>query len=383
MDEFRRVCVYRQTEEGDRVTCRIQSLPSLYPTTPAVCIRCPIPDYPCIHLKARVLVGEDSAGKPSVTIIQASCLVRGIKVDTRSFVQCEDCDLYESAELGQVKASKTGLVDSLTGLYRRDFFDRELPRQIGLALRMNTPLALILLDLDHFKRINDEHGHQQGDQILRTVGGLLKREITHKGMAFRYGGEELAVILPNFSEAEARALAERLRSVVEQSVIPKLDADARNFSITVSIGVSLFPRNATDSPSLVGQADKALYRAKEEGRNRVSVFDETRDLDQNVIDVEVDFVGNADITNNSRVRLEEYYPYPSNPQKFRALKVFDFQRGVYSIGEKDPLIGKPPIKVPLEGKVVEVSKGAVRTLFIIKVSEDSFKRVIKKGKPKK
>jgi hypothetical protein len=214
--------------------------------------------------------------------------------------------------------------------------------------------------------VNDELGHPVGDLVLSRMGEIVRQSVAHKGTAYRYGGEELAMILPNFTAVEAQALAERIRGMVEVERF-----GPQGLKLTVSLGIGIFPGDGATPDSLLTAADRALYRAKEEGRNRVCSYDRERDREEELVELEVDFVGNADITNNSKVRLEEYYPYPSNPKKLRALKVYDFQRGVYTIGERDPILGRPPLKESVEGKVVQVSKGQSRTYFLIKVRKSA------------
>lgn len=364
--EFERACPYRVVDDSG-VRCRIQSLPSLYSITPAICGGCEIPTEPCQFLKARVLIGESWGGKLTSVVLQASCEKKKMRIDPRDFRECKGCGEY--LPLIPPKG-----VDSLTGLYRREGFDAELE---NLTTR-DKPLALLLVDIDHFKRVNDELGHPMGDLVLKEMGRLLRRAVGHKGTAYRYGGEELAVILPNFAVVEAQALAERIRQMVEAEGF-----GAQGLKLTVSIGIALFPKDGDARAPLLAAVDRALYRAKEEGRNRVCLYDPKRDTEEELVDFEIDFVGNADITNNSKIRLEEYYFYPSNPKKIRAIKVYDFQRGVYTIGERDPLLGRPPLKEPIEGKAIQVSKGQNRTYFLIKVRKSTIPKRLAKTKGRK
>jgi diguanylate cyclase (GGDEF)-like protein len=128
-------------------------------------------------------------------------------------------------------------------------------------------LSLLMIDLDHFKRINDEHGHPTGDALLREFGRLLRDMLRAVDSVGRYGGEEFVVILPHTSADEARQTAERIRKRVEAH---EFTAAGKPLRITVSAGVASYPSSAVDSPeSLIREADKALYRAKQGGRNRI------------------------------------------------------------------------------------------------------------------
>ena len=122
-----------------------------------------------------------------------------------------------------------------------------------------------MLDIDHFKKVNDTHGHAAGDEVLRRVAKRIRTSLRKYDAAYRYGGEELAVLLPRTDMDQALVTAERLRSVIEAQ---KVRAEGRLISVTVSIGVAQF-QAADDADSIFGRADRRLYRAKDQGRNQV------------------------------------------------------------------------------------------------------------------
>jgi diguanylate cyclase (GGDEF)-like protein len=164
------------------------------------------------------------------------------------------------------------LEDSLTGLGNRRRFDLSLQAECRHSARYNTPLALVMIDVDHFKRYNDLYGHPAGDECLRQVGAAVKSARGRAcDVATRYGGEEIAVLLPQTEAAGAYAAAERLRVAIETLGIAHAGNPAGR--VTVSIGVASFvPSDDTDAPArLVRAADRALYEAKAAGRNRVSL----------------------------------------------------------------------------------------------------------------
>jgi diguanylate cyclase (GGDEF)-like protein len=170
------------------------------------------------------------------------------------------------------------ITDPLMGIYNRRHLERRLEEEVGKARRYGLPLSALLLDLDHFKTINDEHGHAVGDQVLRTLGDLMLDAVRKADIVTRYGGEEILVLAPHTSLAEGCLLAERLRSSVKSKVLVPGDAtsDGQPLHATVSIGVaSLAPPDVLDGPALLKAADDALYRAKREGRNRVVMAGET------------------------------------------------------------------------------------------------------------
>ncbi|WP_157729950.1 GGDEF domain-containing protein [Bacterioplanes sanyensis] len=157
-------------------------------------------------------------------------------------------------------------LDGLTDVYNRAVFDRELPQQIRLAHEAQCDVALLLIDLDHFKRVNDEHGHSVGDQVLRAFGQLLKTELAEHKLLFRYGGEEFAVLLPAVDLKTAQGLAERVRHSTE--LLHVHGGHGRPLVLSVSIGIAM-AELGEDALQLLQRTDHALYQAKQSGRNRV------------------------------------------------------------------------------------------------------------------
>lgn len=161
------------------------------------------------------------------------------------------------------------ITDGLTGLYNRRHFQDVLERELARCLRDGKALSLLMCDLDRFKSYNDRFGHPEGDVLLRRVASVLTANIRHSDMAFRYGGEELAVLLPACSKAQAREVAEKVRVAVSEAQDPRL-ARFRG-PTTISIGVATFPDDGRVARGLVDVADAALYAAKAAGRDRVVV----------------------------------------------------------------------------------------------------------------
>jgi diguanylate cyclase (GGDEF)-like protein len=169
--------------------------------------------------------------------------------------------LYEKVQ--QLQALAT--TDVLTGLVNRRAFNLRLSNELARARRHKTPVTLALIDLDFFKRVNDEHGHPMGDRLLRELGDLLQKNIREHDIAARYGGEEFALVLPETREPEARELLERLRVLASQHVfcLPELP-----ITLTLSVGLAAWSADE-DAAELIQLADNALYQAKRLGRNRV------------------------------------------------------------------------------------------------------------------
>ncbi|MDN3556960.1 diguanylate cyclase [Halomonas maura] len=157
--------------------------------------------------------------------------------------------------------------DGLTGLYNRREFDRLLAEEIRRAERYGKPVSLILGDIDHFKSYNDTHGHQAGDEALRTVGQTLAENLRETDKACRFGGEEFVIVLPECDAQAARQAAERVRGAVQARVF-HIDGE-RTAQVTISLGVATSTGNGDTPDTLLKSADLALYRAKDHGRNRV------------------------------------------------------------------------------------------------------------------
>ncbi|MBP6324593.1 MAG: GGDEF domain-containing protein [Sulfurospirillum sp.] len=163
------------------------------------------------------------------------------------------------------------ITDSLTGLKNRRYFDQRLHEEIAHSRRYRLPLSLLLIDVDHFKVVNDTYGHQIGDEVLKNLSKVILEMVRDSDIVARYGGEEIAIITPNTEKAEAILLAERLRNIVQKSTLASIDATQEVVQITISIGVSTLNLVVMDKDALVEEADKALYEAKKLGRNRVQI----------------------------------------------------------------------------------------------------------------
>ena len=188
--------------------------------------------------------------------------------------------LQTVTDLNQVSAlRRENILDPLIGIYNRRHLDLKLAEEIVRAHRYNYQLSMLLLDIDHFKNVNDTYGHYIGDLVLKGLGHLLLKNVRETDIVARYGGEEIAVIVPNTSVPAAADLAERLRQVVETSVmVPADEQEGRQaVSISVSIGVAGLDQKIVDRQSLIERTDEALYRAKQKGRNRVAVFNSKGD----------------------------------------------------------------------------------------------------------
>jgi diguanylate cyclase (GGDEF)-like protein len=159
--------------------------------------------------------------------------------------------------------------DAKTGLLNATAWQREADAEVARAQRANSPLALLLVDVDHFKRVNDSHGHLIGDEVLRALAAELRQQVRESDVVGRFGGEEFTVLLPGTDDAGAYRIAERLRASAANLSVAAADARIR---VTVSIGVAVLGQHGHDLFELLAAADAALYRAKDAGRDRVRVY---------------------------------------------------------------------------------------------------------------
>jgi len=171
----------------------------------------------------------------------------------------------------QLERSNTQLrhlsqTDGLTGLYNRATWQAFLDTEFQRGKRYGSEASLVMLDIDHFKPINDTHGHPAGDQVIRKISALIKHNLRQPDLAGRYGGEEFAVILPETNLEGARCFAERLRESVEKT---RIDCGSVELAVTISLGVATLASAHASADHWLEAADRALYKAKESGRNRV------------------------------------------------------------------------------------------------------------------
>jgi diguanylate cyclase (GGDEF)-like protein len=162
------------------------------------------------------------------------------------------------------------VIDGLTGLYSKRHLNAEIIKLFAGCKRLSKSLALIMFDLDHFKNINDTHGHLTGDIVLREVASIIKQTIREYDTAYRYGGEEICVLLPEIDARSAVSVAERIRKAIEQH--PMRGDQNQKVPVTISGGVSIFKKYMDRPEQLVTEADSALYEAKQAGRNQVKYY---------------------------------------------------------------------------------------------------------------
>jgi two-component system cell cycle response regulator len=159
-------------------------------------------------------------------------------------------------------------IDRLTGVYNRGYFDERLAAELSRARRHDEPLALVMLDVDHFKKFNDNHGHAAGDAALRAVSTLVRHSVRRSDLVARYGGEEFVMVMPTTSAEQAMEKLQSMRQAIAELKI-RLPKQQTTANLTISAGIAIFPADGVTADELLDQADARLFEAKEAGRNRV------------------------------------------------------------------------------------------------------------------
>lgn len=227
----------------------------------------------------RFKVVEDQK-RTMVSMISAPLMVKRRVIGVVSLTTRDEAHAFSHSELEMVvllsahismalennRLYEISVMDGLTNVYNRRYLEQRLSEEVAYSRRYGKPLTVGLLDIDFFKRLNDTYGHQAGDHVLKKVSGLLSQALREYDVVARYGGEEFAVILPTTPKGKGASIAERLRSNVEET---EFNFKEREIRTTISCGVSCFPEDGDTADALIASADKALYAAKERGRNQV------------------------------------------------------------------------------------------------------------------
>jgi two-component system cell cycle response regulator len=205
----------------------------------------------------------------------------GLKVDRRELVDGDKILVGSTTilkftyhdnldEMFQRQMYESALRDGLTKAFNKKYFTDRLESEFTFATRHASPLALVLFDIDHFKKVNDTHGHQAGDHVLFEISSLLSSALRAEDVFARYGGEEFAVICRGSDESQAQVVGERMRKAVEGH---RFVYEGTVIPVTISVGVAVLPNPAVkDANDIVGFADQALYKSKNGGRNRVTLY---------------------------------------------------------------------------------------------------------------
>ncbi len=277
-------------------------------------------------------------------------------------------------------------LDPVTSLPPRKCFDADLPRLLGLLGRERLPLCALMIDIDHFKKFNDMWGHGVGDRVLGHVAGIIRSGVRYRGEAYRYGGEEITVMLPNSSREEGLVTANRLVAAVGGSILtlepgdpdyPRgvvpADSGAVDLSVTISVGVS----STCDIPGsdLIVMADRALYEAKDSGRNRAVEYTPRLAAETRLVTVDVRVRKEIAVSENNQVYIRKWFPLTdATCIEARAMRVEDTNNDI-KVGIAAPQGGLIDKEIP--GRVHNIEKREEQTFFELAVKGEAFEVMVK------
>jgi diguanylate cyclase (GGDEF)-like protein len=218
-------------------------------------------------LRARLGTGNDFDQVGVIAIARRGRAFTETERDLFGYLASQAAVSLENANLHET-VQRQAVTDELTGLFNVRHFHETLDYEVERTRRFQSEVSLVMIDIDDFKQVNDTHGHQQGDLVLLEVGRVLRELSRDIDEPARYGGEELAVVLPQTDVSGAELAAERMRTAIERLEIRRVD-DEGVLRVTASFGVASLPGTATTKDRLIAAADQALYRAKRGGKNRV------------------------------------------------------------------------------------------------------------------
>ncbi|MCD4706716.1 MAG: GGDEF domain-containing protein [Candidatus Sabulitectum sp.] len=255
-------------------------------------------------------------------------------------------------------------LDTVTGLPPRKILDHDLPvllRSMGMA---GLPMCSIMIDIDHFKKFNDKHGHDTGDMVLYHVSSLIRKAVRFRGEAYRYGGEEITVLMLNTNGAEGLATAERICSVVENSeVTAAVDGINQPLSVRISLGVA--STDTVAGSELLVSSDRALYNAKSSGRNQAILFRSDRRQAVTTTIIDVHFPSRSAITGGNYILLKKWFSR-SDPTDIEAREIKDPNTDSSEFAEGH----MPPyglVEAEIRGRVSEIERRGNHTHFKFEV----------------
>jgi len=294
----------------------------------------------------------------------------------------------QHTRMEQVKLPYAGDLDRVTLLPPRQVLDAHLPVMLLHLGTMHLPMAAIIIDVDHFKKFNDSWGHPIGDEVLKHVSGIIRAAVYSRGEAYRYGGEEIVVLLHNTDLAEGHAMAERLVKTVRESRIslapddPRLPragtgagrTDGVDLSVTISAGVC--STEEVRGAELIVLADQALLKAKADGRNKAVKYDKriSTEIVPQVIDVR--YPDPIAIAVNSTVIIKAWFPL-ADVQSIEARNILIEDTRTHVIKETAVFGGAIYSEIP--GRVTSVEKRKDQTFFDLEVKADVLEVMVKKA----
>jgi diguanylate cyclase (GGDEF)-like protein len=275
----------------------------------------------------------------------------------------------ENGRTASIRFPRQGELDPVTGLPPRKALDDDLPILLRTLGRDRLPLSVAMVDIDHFKKFNDKWGHAVGDKVLRHVSTLIRNAVRYRGEAYRYGGEEITVLLPNMTLEEAVTTAERLCLLVRGTSLTHVhheDGENREEELFVTISLGVSSTTDVEGSELLVTSDQALYRAKNEGRDRVVAFDREGVSTDSKVLVDVRFPTQSSVSEGAWVLLTKWFSHGGDPTDLEAREI-----SIPAAGLRELATGPTPagglVTAEIRGRVCEVERRPSMTYFTFEV----------------
>ena len=269
--------------------------------------------------------------------------------------------------MSQVSFPRMVELDAVTGLPPRKILDHDLPVLLKSMGTTGLPMCSIMIDIDHFKKFNDRYGHDIGDLVLRHVSSLIRKTVKFRGEAYRYGGEEITVLMLNTNSAEGFATAERICAVVGNSeVMAMVKGKEQPLSVRISLGVA--STDTVEGSALLVSSDQALYNAKSNGRNQAVLFLNGSQKVVSTTVIDVHFPSQSAILGGNYILLKKWFSY-SNPTDIEAREIKDpnTDSSEYADGVNPPY---GLVKAEIRGRVSEIERRGNHTYFKFEVKSE-------------
>ena len=259
-------------------------------------------------------------------------------------------------------------LDPVTGLPPRKILDHDIPLLLRAMAASSLPLCAIMIDIDHFKKFNDRHGHDVGDMVLNHVSSLVRTSVRYRGEAYRYGGEEITVLMLNTSLAEGAVTAERICRLVEYSSL-EVSPGGKKQDLSVQISLGVASTEQVSGSELIIAADQALLKAKNTGRNHAEIYKKAMVTEGAITRIDVTYPGITSIQGNNYILLKKWYSM-DNPLNIGAREIKDLNTDITYISEETSRPSLGLVEAEIRGKVSDIEVRSKHTFFKLEVRND-------------
>jgi len=259
-------------------------------------------------------------------------------------------------------------LDPVTHLPPRKILDHDIPLLLRAMAASSLPLCAIMIDIDHFKKFNDRHGHDVGDMVLKHVSSIVRNAVRYKGEAYRYGGEEITVLMLNTTLNEGAETAERICRKVEYSSL-EVNSGGKVQELSVQISLGVASTEQVSGSELIVSADQALLKAKNTGRNHAEVYKEAMITEEAITRIDVTYPGVTSIQGNNYILLKKWYSM-DNPLNIGAREIKDLNTDITYISEETSSPSMGLVVAEIRGKVSDIEVRSKHTFFKLEVRND-------------